>query len=145
METFWPTVGTVLSLGSGLSGWKRALTCSWNVVLPALSRPRRMTEYSEGGRVSGGSWGWDWWGEEQEAYPPCWWLAGRGPLRDDTLWARGGRGRKLEMSWLMFIETAMADPPDSTIAWAQAGAGVSTPLGSLSERGVVLNCGCQED
>lgn len=98
VETFWPTVGTVLSLGSGLSGWKRALTCSWNVVLPALSRPRRMTEYSGGGCVSGGSWGWDWWGEGQKAYPPCWWLTGRDPLRDDTLWARGARGRKSTMS-----------------------------------------------
>jgi len=46
VDTFCPTVGTVLSLGSGLSGWKSDLTCSWNVVLPALSRPRRMTEYS---------------------------------------------------------------------------------------------------
>lgn len=48
VDTFWPTVGTVLSLGSGLSGKKRALTCSWKVVLPALSRPSRITEYSGG-------------------------------------------------------------------------------------------------
>ena len=46
MLTFWPTVGTVLRRGEGWSGLKRALTCSWKVVLPALSRPRRMTEYS---------------------------------------------------------------------------------------------------
>lgn len=57
VETFWPTVGTVLSLGSGWSGWKRALTCSWKVVLPALSRPRRMTEYSGGGGRQWGSLG----------------------------------------------------------------------------------------
>lgn len=46
VETFWPTVGTVLSLGAGAEGRKRAFTCSWKVVLPALSRPRRRTEYS---------------------------------------------------------------------------------------------------
>jgi hypothetical protein len=46
VDTFWPTVGTVLSFGEGPSGRKMALTCSWKVVLPALSRPRRRTEYS---------------------------------------------------------------------------------------------------
>jgi len=52
VETFWPTVGTVfwgrdcedeLLLGGGE---KRALIWLWKVVLPALSRPRRRTEYS---------------------------------------------------------------------------------------------------
>jgi len=49
VETFWPTVGTVLSFGSGAWGRKSDLTCSWKVVLPALSRPRGMTEYSAKG------------------------------------------------------------------------------------------------
>lgn len=35
-----------MSLGAGLVGRKRDLTCSWKVVLPALSSPRRRTEYS---------------------------------------------------------------------------------------------------
>jgi hypothetical protein len=39
-------VGTVFNFGAGLEGRKRDLTCSWKVVLPALSRPRRRTEYS---------------------------------------------------------------------------------------------------
>ena len=46
VETFWPTVGTVLTLGEGCEGRKMDLICSWKVVLPALSRPRRRTEYS---------------------------------------------------------------------------------------------------
>jgi len=46
VETFWPTVGTVFSLGGGAEGSNKDLTCSWKVVLPALSRPRRRTEYS---------------------------------------------------------------------------------------------------
>ncbi len=47
VDTFCPTVGTVFNFGAGLLGRKRDLTCSWKVVLPALSRPRRRTEYSE--------------------------------------------------------------------------------------------------
>ena len=46
VDTFCPTVGTVFNFGAGLEGRKSDLTCSWKVVLPALSRPRRRTEYS---------------------------------------------------------------------------------------------------
>ena len=46
MDTFWPTVGTVFNFGAGEPGRKSAFTCSWKVVFPALSRPRRRTEYS---------------------------------------------------------------------------------------------------
>jgi hypothetical protein len=60
VATFWPTVGTVLRLGC--EGVYAALICSRRVVLPALSRPRRRTEYSR----LGVSWGLGerdaWWG-----------------------------------------------------------------------------------
>lgn len=45
VETFWPTVGTVLSFGWRLLEWM-AFICSRSVVLPALSRPSRRMEYS---------------------------------------------------------------------------------------------------
>jgi hypothetical protein len=45
VETFWPTVGTVLRFGCKWAEC-RALICSRRVVLPALSRPRRRIEYS---------------------------------------------------------------------------------------------------
>lgn len=44
VATFWPTVGTVLRLGC--EGVYVPFICSRRVVLPALSRPRRRTEYS---------------------------------------------------------------------------------------------------
>jgi len=47
VETFWPTVGTVLRDGEGWSARKRDLIWESRVVLPALSRPRRRMEYSE--------------------------------------------------------------------------------------------------
>ena len=54
VATFWPTVGTVLAetgRGGDAASFeegeaKRALICASNVVLPALSKPRRRTEYS---------------------------------------------------------------------------------------------------
>ena len=46
VATFWPTVGTVLRLGC--EGVYVPFICSRRVVLPALSRPRRRTEYSGG-------------------------------------------------------------------------------------------------
>lgn len=46
VETFWPTVGTVLVAGSGWSGRYRDLMEERRVVLPALSKPSKRMEYS---------------------------------------------------------------------------------------------------
>lgn len=90
LATFWPTVGTVFpGLGAGAPsgrGWKRAFIWERRVVLPALSRPRRRTEYSNARAQS-----------RRlaysspyivtlvlSAYPPCWWQRDTAILPDGT-------------------------------------------------------------
>lgn len=146
VETFWPTVGTVLSFGCRC-GLKRALICSSKVVFPALSSPRRRMEYSLG-RVS----------QSQIAtalgslsYLLCLSRADRATLPGDTCLCYGTLGQKTTRRALMGAKrhqrinhmhrTSISQRRDrlSRRWWGKCAQGVSFPFTSPCKGCIIIS------